>query len=327
MKKILAFLLFLSPIASAGVWDATTPAGTDPINQGDDRIREMKTAIAESFNRTSSGVFPGTNPATAPLFQWTLQQGANASKPTTNLQHNQLYYSSDTFRLLQYSSQTAAWNTIAVGMSTSTNYVRFDASTASFTTGGIITSGNITSDGNITTTGDDVDITTHVAITGNLSVGGNLVVTGSFNPSVTHISSYLNATTSTDGSGTLVLLDDFTDIHDSLGEMGSTTFTVTTSGYYQICYRAIWDMDGSPASVTLDFEIFKNGSSYKWLTLNNTIDPVGSGTLDDGACQTFSLTAADLITFKISSITSDTSDVTVGSATAAFPTISIDRMP
>jgi len=50
-----------------GVWDETTPAGTDPVSEGDDKIRELKVAIGEAFSHEKS-TFPGATPASTPIF-------------------------------------------------------------------------------------------------------------------------------------------------------------------------------------------------------------------------------------------------------------------
>lgn len=163
MKKILALLFFLAAPSFAGVWDATTPAGTDPINQGDDRIREMKTAIAEALNRTSSGVFPGTNPATAPMFQWTLQQGLQSARPTANLQDGQLYFSTNTGTTDRYNSTTSQWYTVGIG---------------SNTTSQIVTSSNVTVGGSLTVSGSvSLPTTTkiHAYVTDGTAINGKLI--------------------------------------------------------------------------------------------------------------------------------------------------------
>lgn len=112
MRKSLLALLFLAFGAigvHAGVWDTTTPSGTDPINQGDDRIREMKLAIEEALEW--SGVFPGTNPLTSPKYQWTLDQGLQANRPTGNLASGQLYLSTDTGTIDRYNG--SSWTPIS----------------------------------------------------------------------------------------------------------------------------------------------------------------------------------------------------------------------
>jgi len=112
MKRLclVGLLGLLSPVVRAGVWDATTPTGSEAITQGDDRIREMKTAIAESLNRSTSGVFPGTNPATAPMFQWTLDYGLDADKPISSVQVGQVYVATGVFKLDVYDG--SSWVTL-----------------------------------------------------------------------------------------------------------------------------------------------------------------------------------------------------------------------
>lgn len=123
MRKLLFALLFLAAPVFGGVWNVNTPTGSDPINQGDDRIREMKSAVQEALQH--SGVFPGTNPATAPMYQWTLAYGLNVNKPTTNLQDGQLYYSTDTYSLYKYNTDTSLWDIIAFSYPTGLNLSQY----------------------------------------------------------------------------------------------------------------------------------------------------------------------------------------------------------
>lgn len=68
-----------------GVFDTATPAGSDPISQGDDRIRELKTAIQEFLRGGGvdgdEAIFPGPNPTTAPVFHYRGLKGSTAARP------------------------------------------------------------------------------------------------------------------------------------------------------------------------------------------------------------------------------------------------------
>lgn len=67
------------------VWDKTTPVGTEAIANGDDRIREMKTAIEAALQgQTTEGleaVFPGTSASTAPIFRYRGLKGNTGARP------------------------------------------------------------------------------------------------------------------------------------------------------------------------------------------------------------------------------------------------------
>lgn len=69
-----------------GVWDTSTPAGNEAKSLGDDRIRELKTAVEESLRggaaEGTEAVFPGTSPSTAPVFRYRGLRGTEASRPT-----------------------------------------------------------------------------------------------------------------------------------------------------------------------------------------------------------------------------------------------------
>lgn len=81
-----------------GVWDVATPSGSDPANQGDDRIREAKTAIQEALRGgTTDGleaVFPGAAPTTAPVFHYRGLKGTTAARPAAT--EGGLYFNTTT---------------------------------------------------------------------------------------------------------------------------------------------------------------------------------------------------------------------------------------
>lgn len=68
-----------------GVWSTATPSGSDPANQGDDRIREMKVAIEDALRAGEAdgdeALFPGPSPTTDPIFRHRGGYGAEASRP------------------------------------------------------------------------------------------------------------------------------------------------------------------------------------------------------------------------------------------------------
>lgn len=67
------------------VWDTATPAGSDPISQGDDRIRELKVALQDALRGGAAdgteAVFPGAAPSSAPVFHYRGLIGTTASRP------------------------------------------------------------------------------------------------------------------------------------------------------------------------------------------------------------------------------------------------------
>lgn len=211
MKRALYFLFFLLAVSgSAGVWDETTPAGSAPISQGDDRIREMKEAIGDALE--FSGVFPGTNPLTAPMYQWTENYGMAANRTSTLLQDGQVYISTDSGVREMYNGTT--WVNVGI---------------ASTTTSALKISGNIISDGNITTSGDDVDVSTHMTVAGDLTVSGSLGMSGFTSIKASSASVQIVAETPT-------LLSYGTESGDTFNEFNGTTFTATNAGKYMACW-------------------------------------------------------------------------------------------
>ncbi len=80
MKKIILALSFLliSGVSFAD-WDVTTPLGSDPKSQGDDRIREIKVDVTAAL--TKEGTFPGLDTAD-PRFYWHPSTGTTGERPT-----------------------------------------------------------------------------------------------------------------------------------------------------------------------------------------------------------------------------------------------------
>lgn len=101
--------LALAAAAHAGVWDTATPASTDPISQGDDRIRELKVAVQEALRggatEGAEAVFPGGSPATAPIYRYRGLKGSTAARPAAT--YGGLYWNTTT-GTVQRSSYTAA---------------------------------------------------------------------------------------------------------------------------------------------------------------------------------------------------------------------------
>lgn len=67
-------------------WDVSTPAGSDLLSQGDDKIRELKVAILDSLRcddvEGNESIFPGSNPSTAPVFRYRGLKGTTIERPS-----------------------------------------------------------------------------------------------------------------------------------------------------------------------------------------------------------------------------------------------------
>lgn len=114
-----------------GVWSVSTPAGSDLISQGDDRIRELKTAIQEALQGgTTEGleaVFPGSAPTTAPVFHYRGLKGATGARPSSG-QYG-LYY--DSTKNLFSRDNGATWDDVGVNPETEAIHQVVAASLAS----------------------------------------------------------------------------------------------------------------------------------------------------------------------------------------------------
>jgi hypothetical protein len=91
-----------------GVWDTTTPAGTDGKRFGDDRIREMKVALQEALQ--AEGSFPGAAPGSAPKYVWTIRMGNTATRNALTPVSGQLYINTETVQFERYNGAT--WDAI-----------------------------------------------------------------------------------------------------------------------------------------------------------------------------------------------------------------------
>lgn len=72
-------------------FDVTTPVGSDLLSQGDDKIREFKTAMREALRAGEvagddiegvEAIFPGSSPSTAPVYRYRGLKGTTAERPT-----------------------------------------------------------------------------------------------------------------------------------------------------------------------------------------------------------------------------------------------------
>lgn len=111
-----------------GVWDTSTPAGTDNISDGDDRIREMKTAIQEALRGQASegteAVFPGSSPSTAPVFRYRGLKGTTGARPAAG-QYG--LYVNTTLQTIQRDNGTS-WEDVATLIPSGTKMVFAQAS-------------------------------------------------------------------------------------------------------------------------------------------------------------------------------------------------------
>lgn len=100
-----------------GNFDVTTPAGSDLLSQGDDKIREFKLAVRESLRAGAlagddiegvEAIFPGASPSTAPVYRYRGLKGTTAARPVAG-QYG-LYFDTDR-KVLQRDNGTS-WEDI-----------------------------------------------------------------------------------------------------------------------------------------------------------------------------------------------------------------------
>lgn len=108
------------------LWNANTPLGSDNAREGDDRIREMKAALAEALSHEFSA-FPGASPTTAPIFIPGFLRGVTGSRPTgDSLVEGRLYINTTLGIIERYNGAT--WDTVANYFAAGTKMLFYQAS-------------------------------------------------------------------------------------------------------------------------------------------------------------------------------------------------------
>lgn len=96
-----------------GVFDTSTPTGSEGISSGDDRIREFKSATQEALRGGAAegeeAIFPGSAPLTAPVYRYRGLKGSSAARPTSG-QYG-LYF--DTTRNVLQRDNGTTWDDLA----------------------------------------------------------------------------------------------------------------------------------------------------------------------------------------------------------------------
>lgn len=94
-------------------WDVTTPAGSDAVSQGDDKIREFKVDIQAALKANDAtlgdaGAFPGASTA-APKYHYRGLKGTTAQRPAAG--NYGLYVNTDTATIQRDNGTT--WEDVA----------------------------------------------------------------------------------------------------------------------------------------------------------------------------------------------------------------------
>ncbi len=113
-------------------WDTTTPAGTEAVSQGDDRIREFKVDVqaglrANDATLGNAGAFPGSDTAN-PKFHYRGLKGTTAQRPAAG--NYGLYFNTDTGTLQRDNGSTWEDINVSAAVTTVDNAIaRFDGTT------------------------------------------------------------------------------------------------------------------------------------------------------------------------------------------------------
>lgn len=108
------------------VWDVTTPIGTEAANQGDDRLRELKTDIQTSLRANAASgteaVFPGADTAN-PVYRYRGLKDTTINRPAAS--NHGLFF--DTTRNVVQRDNGATWDDIATLIPAGTVMVFYQA--------------------------------------------------------------------------------------------------------------------------------------------------------------------------------------------------------
>lgn len=119
------------------VWNVASPAGSDPIAQGDDRIREMKQAVQDALN-ADGGIFPGPAPATDPVYYPVFLKDAEANRPAPSTDYpGRLFFDEDLGTLQRLSNDGLTW--VDLFKNPATQAVHAAAAAALASVGGVVT--------------------------------------------------------------------------------------------------------------------------------------------------------------------------------------------
>lgn len=167
-------------------FDVSTPAGSDLLSQGDDKIREFKNAMLDALRCGEAegveSVFPGVSPSTDPVFHYRGLKGSTIERPTAG--QSGLYF--DTTRMVTQRDNGTSWEDIGTVIPSGTKMVFYQASAP---TGWTAVAVNdkflrvVTSGGTGGSTGGTMAASTDLAHT---HTTGNFTLTSAEIPSHTH---------------------------------------------------------------------------------------------------------------------------------------------
>lgn len=277
----LMFVLALSFVqsATAGVWDTTTPLGSEPKSLGDDRIREMKVAIQEALQ--TGGVFPGSDPSTAPRFYPSISTGTTALRPTGNDAPAGRLYLNLSSGTLEMSQGGGLWNAMdVVGSSTifSTDLAVEVAGPGIDGGGGVPLRVNVDSN-TFTITSDTVTIKSDSltsamikdgTITGSDVVTTTFTVTGPIRSTNQVAFSVRNTIDRDDvtGDGTVYTVPFDTEDYDVGNNISAGIFTAPSTGKYQFNACVEWE----DAGVVNDAFLILATTSRNYISIDDNQD-------------------------------------------------------
>ena len=265
MKKILLASLFLlgSGFAFAD-WDVTTPLGSDPKSQGDDRIREIKVDVTAAL--TKEGTFPGAD-TSDPRFYWNPSTGTTAQRPSgsTEAVAGRVFINTSSNTLEIYNGSTwDAYEFVASSQITKTELAVNVAGDGILGGGGEALRLGFNPD-QFEVTGDSVSFSEPMVLTGSITTNTDLrvdgVITSTGQPS---FFAYLSADEDNKiGNDTSFVTINFdAEVYDQASNFSGSTFTASVAGKYIFTVNVNYHAETSHASEIMQFELKTTGMEF-----------------------------------------------------------------
>ena len=239
LKRLILILGLMGSAFSIayGVWDVTTPAGTESRSLGDDRIREFKTDIQTALQY--EGDFPGSDTSN-PKFIYTPSYGTNANRPSSPVT-GQLFLNNLSSGTIERYSGTA-WETInTVGNAADGHGIMENSIQSSVAGYGIVggsgTPLSINYDDKIfTIETDSITLTATPVINSSSTINGYTIFNGTvqFNQSTqpSFLVEVAGENINLTGNAVTRTVTFQTEVFDVGDNVSNSTFTAPSSGYY-----------------------------------------------------------------------------------------------
>lgn len=298
LKRVLFILGLVGTVytLSFAVWDVTTPSGSESRSLGDDRIRELKTDVQTALQ--FDGDFPGSDTSN-PHFTYTPSTGTTALRPSGDDAVSGRLYINKTSGTIEQSYGTGGWQRIdTVGNASEGNGIGVNHISTSIAGPGL-SGGNgsalevIVDSGVFAVVSDSItfaptpvinsSITFRGTITtaSTVTTNGALVVNSDFSmPNRTRFIVYNSLKDdNVTGDGTPYTVQFDGEVVDTGGNFSVSTFTATSTGYYQFNVSVQLWQTGTPKEC--EIRLITSNRTYVQEAWPTSVIPMSISTLAD----------------------------------------------